>query len=358
MAAAVSSQDDSMPRIRVTVAILAFVRVQDFDYELPPELIAQQPIEDRAASRMLVVQRSSGSWEDRQFRDLPSYIQPGDCIVVNKSRVFASRLYATRSTGIARIEVFLIKPLADRNWQALVRPGRKVGVGDVLIFSDTLQAEVIGRGEHGERTIRFPPGIDVMSEADRIGHVPLPPYIRRPDEPSDRSRYQTIYAEQSGSVAAPTAGLHFTSEILEACKTAGAQIAPVTLHVGLGTFAPLHVDDLSEVKLHHERYRIEAEDLEAVRRASRRIAVGTTTVRTLETVFVTGKLEGETNLFISPGFAFRAVDAIVTNFHLPQSSLLMLVSAFAGLELTLAAYRHAVAQRYRFFSYGDCMLIL
>jgi S-adenosylmethionine:tRNA ribosyltransferase-isomerase len=336
------------------------VRVEDFDYDLPPDLIAQEPLEDRSSSRMLVVYREEGRWEDRSFRELPGFLRPGDCLILNDSRVFASRLYATRPAGPARIEVFLIKPVSDdaRTWQALVRPGRKVGAGEHLRFSDSLIASVIARGDHGERTLRFERDVDVFKEADNIGHVPLPPYIRREDRPEDRARYQTVYAENTGSVAAPTAGLHFTPEVLEHCRQAGAGIARVTLHVGLGTFAPLHVTMLDEVKLHCERYYIPLDSLNAIRRASRRVAVGTTSVRTVETAYQRGEASGETDLFIRPGYRFQAIDAMVTNFHLPQSSLLMLVSAFAGKDLVFAAYRHAVEQRYRFFSYGDCMLIL
>lgn len=336
------------------------VRVADFAYELPPELIAQEPLEDRSASRMLVLHRKEGRWEDRVFRELPGLVAQGDCLILNDSRVFASRLYATRSSGPARIEVFLVRTLSEdkRTWWALVRPGRKVGVGEQLRFSNSLSAEVLDRGEHGERTLRFAGDIDVLEEADRIGHVPLPPYIRREDRTEDRTRYQTVYAEKTGSVAAPTAGLHFTPAVLERCRAAGAEVARVTLHVGLGTFAPLHVENLEEVQLHFEQFEIADRDLSVIQAAKRRIAVGTTTVRTLETVYTRKELSGETDLFISPGYKFHAVDAMITNFHLPESSLLMLVSAFAGQELTKAAYRHAVEQRYRFFSYGDCMLIL
>lgn len=337
------------------------MRVADFDFELPPELIAQEPLADRAASRMLVLHRKEGTWEDRVFRDLPSFVGPGDCLVVNDSRVFASRLFATRSAGPARIEVFLIRPLSDDGacWLALVRPGRKVAVGERLKFSEDLYADVLDRGEHGERTIRFPiGGAPLLEQVDRIGHVPLPPYIRREDRADDRARYQTVYAAATGSVAAPTAGLHFTPEILGACQQRGAELARVTLHVGLGTFAPLHVENLDEVRLHCERYSVADDSICRIRQARRRIAVGTTSVRTLETVYARGMLAGDTDIFIKPGHAFKAVDAMVTNFHLPQSSLLMLVSAFAGYHLTLKAYRHAVREAYRFFSYGDCMLIL
>ena len=346
--------------MRATTAILSGVRVADFDYELPSELIAQEPLTDRASSRMLVLHREEGRWEHRTFRDLPEYIQAGDCLILNNSRVFPSRLFATRSSGTARIEVFLLKTVSadGRSWQTLVRPGRKVAVGDRLRFSDVLSAEVLDRGDHGERTIRFAGECDLLEEVERIGHVPLPPYIRREDRVEDRSRYQTVYAERSGSVAAPTAGLHFTPDVLDRCRAAGADIACVTLHVGLGTFAPLHVETLDEVKLHFERFSITKETLQTAQRAMRRIAVGTTSVRTIETAYTRGALSGETDLFIRPGYTFRAVDALVTNFHLPQSSLVMLVCAFAGTEFAMAAYKHAVEHRYRFFSYGDCMLIL
>jgi S-adenosylmethionine:tRNA ribosyltransferase-isomerase len=346
--------------MRATTAILSGVRVADFDYELPPDLIAQEPLIDRASSRMLVLHRKEGRWEDRIFRDLPDYLHPGDCLVLNDSRVFPSRLFATRASGPARIEVFLLKTVSEdgRSWQSLVRPGRKVAVGERLRFSDTLNADVLERGDHGERTIRFNGDVDLLEEIERIGHVPLPPYIRREDRMEDRDRYQTVYAERTGSVAAPTAGLHFTPDVLARCRIAGADIARVTLHVGLGTFAPLHVETLDEVKLHFERYSIAEEAFESVHRAARRIAVGTTSVRTIETAYGTGAKSGETDLFIRPGYSFHAVNAMVTNFHLPQSSLLMLVCAFAGTEFVMAAYKHAVARHYRFFSYGDCMLIL
>jgi S-adenosylmethionine:tRNA ribosyltransferase-isomerase len=337
------------------------VLVSDFDYHLPEELIAQEPLADRAASRMLVLHRSEQRWEDKMFRDLPAYIEPGDCLILNNSRVFPSRLFGTRSSGTARVEVFLIRPLSPdhRTWQALVRPGRKLPVGERIRFSETLHAEILTRGEHGERTVRFDSeGGDIYAELDRVGHMPLPPYIHRSDRPEDRSRYNTVFAAVTGSVAAPTAGLHFTPEILDVIRAKGAVTAQVTLHVGLGTFAPLHVDRVDDVKLHSETYTVEAAQLETIRAARRRIAVGTTATRTVETVYTRGELSGETDIFISPGYRFKAVDAMLTNFHLPQSSLMMLVSALAGREFILDAYNHAVREQYRFFSYGDCMLIL
>lgn len=309
---------------------------------------------------MLVLHRKEERWEDRLFRELPEFLDTGDCLVLNESKVFPSRLSGFRSSGTAPVEVFLIKPLTPdtRTWQALVRPGRKLPVGERIRFSDSLCCEILARAEHGERTVRFCGEADVFEALEQYGHMPLPPYIRRADSPGDRERYNTVYAAENGSVAAPTAGLHFTPGVLAACAHAGAAIARVTLHVGLGTFAPLHAGTLDEVKLHAERYSVDAKEIATIRSARRRIAVGTTTARTLETIYGGGDLTGETDLFLQPGSGFHAVDAMLTNFHLPQSSLLILISAFAGRDFTLAAYNHAVTERYRFYSYGDCMLIL
>jgi S-adenosylmethionine:tRNA ribosyltransferase-isomerase len=335
--------------------------LSDFDYPLPEELIAQQPLDDRAASRMLVLNRATRQWHDAHFRDFPQYLRPHDCLILNDSRVFPSRLYGRREHGTGRVEIFLTKPISGdaqtweaQTWKALVRPGKKMRTGERIIISDDLSAEILGRGEFGERIIRLNPDGDLFTILDRVGHVPLPPYIRRPDTAADRARYQTVFAREPGSVAAPTAGLHFTPEILEACKTAGANIAHVTLNVGLGTFQPLHAADLDDVKLHTESFTVPQATTAAMDQAQRVIAVGTTAVRAIESPAETN----DTDLFISPGFTFRRTGAMLTNFHLPQSSLLVLVCAFAGRELTLAAYNHAVAERYRFFSYGDCMLII
>lgn len=332
------------------------VHLSEFDYYLPPELIAQQPLEDRAASRMLVLDRARGVWADHLFRDFPGYLRPGDCLVLNDSRVFPSRLHGRREYGTGQVEVFLTKPLSSDalTWEALVHPGRKMRTGERIIISEDLTAEILARGEYGERTVRLLPRGDLYDVLDRVGHTPLPPYIRRPDTSEDRERYQTVYAAERGSVAAPTAGLHFTPEILDACRAAGAEIARVTLHVGLGTFQPLHTDVLEEVHLHQESFHVPQETVRAMDRASRVVAVGTTSVRAIES----DPLQPETDLFIGPGFNFRRTGAMLTNFHLPRSSLLVLICAFAGKDLALAAYRHAVEQRYRFFSYGDCMLIL
>ena len=352
------------------------MELSGFDYQLPEELIAQEPLTDRAASRMLVVHREGGRWEDRAFREFPQFLGPGDCLALNDSRVFPARLYGhragVRSLPIGKgnpkrheylsgeVEVFLVRPVSPdgRDWEALVRPGRKMRLGERIRFGDGLEAEIVARGEFGERTVRFSGADDLFAEFEKIGHVPLPPYIKRTDQPADRERYQTVFAREKGSVAAPTAGLHFTAEVLDACRARGAGIARVTLHVGLGTFQPLHAERVEDGRLHAERYRITEENAAALRAAGRVVAVGTTSVRTIESAWRTGAMSGETDIFIYPGFEFRRVGAVLTNFHLPRTSLLLLVCAFAGKDLALAAYRHAVEQRYRFYSYGDCMLIV
>jgi S-adenosylmethionine:tRNA ribosyltransferase-isomerase len=352
------------------------MELADFDYHLPEERIAQQALEDRAASRMLVVHRAEGRWEDRRFRDLPGFLRAGDCLVLNDSRVFPARLFGRRQGVRAlpvgrhnpkreenlsgRVEVFLLRPLPGdgREWQALVRPGKKMRVGERIHFEGGLEGEITARGEFGERTVRFLGDEDPWTAFERVGHVPLPPYIRRADQAADRERYQTVFAREKGSVAAPTAGLHFTGEVLDACRGAGAEVAYVTLHVGLGTFQPLHAEQVEAVRLHSEHYRVPPETVQTMARARRVVAVGTTAVRTIETAARSGRLEGETDLFLYPGAEFRRVGAMLTNFHLPRTSLLLLVCAFAGKELTLEAYRHAVGEEYRFYSYGDCMLIV
>ena len=329
------------------------MRLSDFDYDLPEELIAQEPPAERDGARMLVVHRAEQRFEDRQFRDFPSFLQEGDCVVLNDSRVLPSRLLA------GKIEVLLLEPISadQREWRALVRPGRKLRPGTVIQFDD-LSAEIVAEGQRGERTVRFPSDSDIYAALDRLGHMPLPPYIKRQDQLSDRDRYQTVFARERGSVAAPTAGLHFTGEILDQVRSSGAAIAKVTLHVGLGTFQPIDREDFENHHLHLERYSIGEDSWREIESARRVVAVGTTSVRTLESAAATGRRSGATDLFIYPGYEFRRTGAILTNFHLPRTSLLLLVCALAGTELTLAAYRHAVAARYRFFSYGDCMLIL
>ena len=361
--------------------------VSDFDYALPTELIAQHPLADRAATRMLHLRKQGDpGWQDRKFRECPDLLRPDDLVVFNNTRVLPARLFGRRSGSRAqalspqnpasrefltgRIEVLLTRQLANdpQTWQALVRPGRKLGVGEQVFFGDDanrpeLTATIVERGEFGERTLRF--GGDFWGTVNRIGHIPLPPYIDRPDTAEDREQYQTIFAREAGSVAAPTAGLHFTPEILDRIHGRGIETAELTLHVGLGTFQPLRHEKVEENRLHLERYAISrdaADKLNRARSQGRRVvAVGTTTVRTLEFAAAkSGNFEehsGDADIFIYPGFQFRVVGAMLTNFHLPKSSLLMLVSAFAGTERVLSAYHHAVEERYRFFSYGDCMFV-
>jgi S-adenosylmethionine:tRNA ribosyltransferase-isomerase len=368
--------------------------VSEFGYELPEELIAQRPPEVRGTSRMLTLDRRTGAFADRTFAELPSLLRAGDLLVLNDSRVIPARLYARRG-GVSTqekspapsglVEVLLTENLGGANeWNALVKPAKKVPVGETLVFAAgpdevVLRAAVVGAGEFGERTLRFEAVEDFHAALERIGHLPLPPYIHRakdaPDRAEDRERYQTVYSrplgsvEERGSSAAPTAGLHFTEAILAELKTTGVEIARLTLHVGLGTFQPVRAERTEEIRLHVESYTISAETAEAVNRARKEgrriVAAGTTTTRTLEHVAREAEVRGgeidagsgSTALFLSPGAEFKVVGGLLTNFHLPESTLLMLVSAFAGRENVLAAYAHAVEQRYRFFSYGDCMLI-
>ncbi|HEV7553401.1 MAG TPA: tRNA preQ1(34) S-adenosylmethionine ribosyltransferase-isomerase QueA [Candidatus Angelobacter sp.] len=392
--------------------------VSDFDFYLPEELIAQEALADRSSSRLLHLSRTTGTFDDKKFIEFPSLLRAGDLLVLNSSRVFPARLYgrraglhaqpvsprnpASRDFLHGRVEVMLTRQVGPVEWEALVRPGRKIGVGEKIFFSAAdsagtpagsaslfvpderrsansvhaaeLTAEVIGRGEFGERTLRFNPLPDFFGVVERLGHVPLPPYIAREDRHEDRERYQTVYAraETTGSVAAPTAGLHFTPLILTDIRERGIEIAELTLHVGLGTFQPVHVESVEEHKLHRESYSISEVAARQINRAladkRRVVAVGTTTVRTLEFAASQNALSaagvatvnagaGEADIFVYPGFNFRVVSALLTNFHLPKSTLLMLVSAFAGKQNVLKAYAHAVEEKYRFFSYGDCMFV-
>jgi S-adenosylmethionine:tRNA ribosyltransferase-isomerase len=361
------------------------VLVSDFNFVLPEELIAQEPLTDRAASRLLHLNRSSGQLRDSRFRDFPELLRPDDLVVFNNTRVFPARLFGRRSGSRAQplsssnpasrdflrgqIEVLLTRQLSEdpNEWECLVRPGRKIGVGEHLFFGpeEELQAEVMTRGRFGERRIRFAAVPDFFSAVERIGHMPLPPYIDRSDNPADRERYQTVYAREKGSVAAPTAGLHFTPEILGLIKARGIETAEVTLHVGLGTFQPVREQRVEDHKLHREAYSISTEAASAINRAvdaaRRVVAIGTTTVRTLEySAAKSGRVRpgsGEADIFIYPGYEFKVVSALLTNFHLPQSTLLMLVCAFGGQQKVLKAYGHAVAERYQFYSYGDCMFV-
>jgi S-adenosylmethionine:tRNA ribosyltransferase-isomerase len=368
------------------------VRVSDFHFDLPEELIAQTPPAVRGSSRMLALDRATGAYSDDVFSLLPHYLQDGDLLILNDSRVIPARLFATRARSAhtqpsspdptGRIEVLLTQQLTDEYpgenvWSALVRPSRKIQPGDRLHFSDPatgellLEAEILTAADFGERILRFSRAPDFQAILNKIGHMPLPPYIHREDEREDRSRYQTVYANQPGSAAAPTAGLHFTPDILNTMKAKGVQVEYVTLHVGLGTFQPVRAEHLADIRLHTEHYTLPESTAAALNSAiaqkRRVIAAGTTTTRTLEhCARVAGIAEGNpfaphsgsTSIFLSPGSEFKVVQGLLTNFHLPESTLLMLVSAFAGREQVLAAYAHAVRERYRFFSYGDCMLIL
>jgi S-adenosylmethionine:tRNA ribosyltransferase-isomerase len=362
------------------------MKLDDFDYELPAGSIAQRPLAERDASRMLLLNRSTGTWEDGQFRELPALLQGNELVVLNDARVLPARLFGHRAglhaeppgaNSPARsefltspIEVLLVRQLAQDTWEALVRPGRKIPVGERIVFGEgELEARVEARADYGLRVLRFESKNGFHETLSRLGHIPLPQYIKRSDEPLDRERYQTVYARQGSAVAAPTAGLHFTAAILESLRERGIEIATVTLDVGLGTFEAIRSEVLEEHKIHVESYEIPELAAEAIVRAKREqrpiLAVGTTVVRALEdaaekaarsdTLQRAGR--SEASIFLFPGKPFRIVDQLLTNFHLPRSSLLALVAAFAGLENTLAAYRHAVAAGYRFYSYGDCMLI-
>jgi S-adenosylmethionine:tRNA ribosyltransferase-isomerase len=360
------------------------MRTADFDFALPESLIAQTPPPVRGSSRMLVVDRTTGAYTDDRFTDLPNHLNPGDLLILNDSRVLPARLFATRARSAStqasspdptgRIEVLLTQQTAPHTWATLVRPAKKIQPGETLLFHDratpVLEAEVLEAGEYGERTLRFAPTQDFEAILQRIGHMPLPPYIHRdkgtPDTEEDKARYQTVYANQTGSAAAPTAGLHFTPEVLKALQQKGVQVEHITLHVGLGTFQPVRADLLKDIRLHAEHYTLSATTAQAINQARqegrRIIAAGTTTTRTLEHCATLGPElyphSGETSIFLSPGHRFQVISGLLTNFHLPQSTLLMLVCAFAGTDHVLAAYTHAVQAEYRFFSYGDCMLLL
>ncbi len=347
--------------------------ISEFDYELPEELIAQQPLAERDAARMLVLDRARSSWRDSTFAALPAELGANDVLVVNNTRVFPARLVGERVPTGGRVELFLIGERAPLVWEALARPARRLQTGAQISFGDgRLQAEILAAHEDGRRTVRFTCADDFHTLLDELGQTPLPPYIKRTDEEeharssADRARYQTIYARTRGAIAAPTAGLHFTPRVLADLHARSVEIIEITLHIGYGTFAPVRVEDLSAHAVAPERYEIDAGAAAALNeaRAQRRriIAVGTTTVRALEAA---ASDEGdvragarEARLTITPGYKFKVINALVTNFHLPRSSLLVLVAAFAGRDLTLAAYAHAVAARYRFYSYGDCMLII
>ena len=352
------------------------MHISDFDYELPAELIAREPARPRDASRMMVINRENGSWIDSHFRDLPDFLQPSDVLVINDTRVIRARTYGRleRASGTAReIEVLFASPAGVNAWEVLCRPGKRIRDGDRVIFADGELEGVFGESRaHGLRLLRIISNKRVEDFLEARGHVPLPPYIERDDTPSDTHEYQTIYAREPGAVAAPTAGLHFTESMFDRLRARGIEILKITLHVGIGTFMPVRAENPAEHVLKPERFEIGLEtasrlNLARAARSARAngrriIAVGTTTTRTLEYVIQKyGQFEagaGEADLFILPGHTFRAIDGMLTNLHLPRSTLLMLVSAFASRTAVMSAYRHAVEARYRFYSYGDCMLIL
>jgi S-adenosylmethionine:tRNA ribosyltransferase-isomerase len=337
----------------------------DYDFALPPELIAQVPLPRRDASRLMVVRRETGVIEHQTFNELPALIESGDLLVANRSRVVKARLLGTRAGSGAPAEIFLLSSLGDNRYEAMVSPGGKLKPGRVVEVAPGFTVEIESVTERRTRIVRLHAEEEVEAVIERYGHIPLPPYITRDDDSADIERYQTVYAREAGSVAAPTAGLHFTPELLRALEDRGVNRAEVVLHVGAGTFKPVETEDPAEHVMHEERYTIPVETARAwdeTRRAGRRVwAVGTTTVRTLESAFHAGSItpgDGVTSIFIRPPRQLQAVDAMITNFHLPRSTLLMLVAAFAGHELTMRAYREAIAERYRFYSYGDAMAII
>lgn len=336
--------------------------VTDFDYELPKELIAQHPMEPRDHSRLLVVDKTTGELEHRHFYDLVDYLRPGDLLVFNDTRVIPARLHGFKDTG-AHVEVFLLTRKDANDWEVLVKPGKKLQVGAKIKFSEELSAEIIANTDFGGRIARFHYDGIFEEILDRLGETPLPPYITAPLE--DKERYQTVYSRERGSAAAPTAGLHFTKELLQKIKEKGCEEVFVTLHVGLGTFRPVSVETIEDHQMHSEFYSVSPEAAAAINKAKaegrRIIAVGTTSVRTLESAGASGVMQAGgnwTKIFIYPGYKYNFVDALVTNFHLPQSTLLMLVSALSTRDIMLATYKVAVAEKYRFFSFGDAMFIV
>ncbi len=340
------------------------MKTSDFYYDLPKELIAQTPVEPRDSSRLLVLGRESGEIEHRHFYDIIDYLNEGDLIVANDSRVLPARIYGVKDTG-ARVEFLLLKQISGNRWETLCKPGRKAKEGAKFTFGDgLLSATVVEVKDDGNRVVDFDCDENFFSTLDKIGQMPLPPYIT--EELKDQERYQTVYSHELGSAAAPTAGLHFTEELMEKLRNKGVNIAYVTLHVGLGTFRPVKVDDVTKHKMHSEHYEIPKKTADLIRQTKqngkRVIAIGTTSCRTLESVAAEhGEIipcEGFTDIFIYPGFEFRVLDGLVTNFHLPESTLIMLVSAFAGYDNIMNAYKTAVDERYRFFSFGDAMIII
>lgn len=337
--------------------------LSDYHYNLPDGLIAQHPHEPRDHSRLMVLNRTTGEVSHQHFYNVPDYLEPGDTLVFNNTRVIPARLIGTRADTGGKVEVFLLNRLNHNEWETLVKPGKRARPGTTISFGEELSCEILDSTEFGGRVVRFTFQGAFEAILDRLGETPLPPYIRERLE--DGERYQTVYSCESGSAAAPTAGLHFTEEMLENLKQRGINLAFITLHIGLGTFRPVSVADITQHVMHREYYSISPEAAQIINQTKeqgrRVVAVGTTSVRTLETVGTNGRIEagsGWTNIFMYPGFEFKVIDAMVTNFHLPESTLLMLISAFAGRENVLAAYEIAVNEDYRFFSFGDAMLIL
>lgn len=341
------------------------MKTSDFAYDLPPERIAQTPIEPRDHSRMLVLDRKTGKYQDKHFYDILSFLKKGDCLILNDSRVLPARLYGIREKTGAAIEILLLKSTGLNTWEVLARPGKRVKVGENLIFGEgKLVGKVVDTDGAAERTIEFSFEGNFYALLEEIGQMPLPPYIKK--KLKDRERYQTVYSHELGSAAAPTAGLHFTKELLAKIQEVGINIGFVTLHVGLGTFLPVKVEEVTDHQMHSEHYELSKETADLInetkKKGGRVIAVGTTSCRTLESIGLQdGKIhprEGWTDIFIYPGYTFQVLDGLLTNFHLPESTLIMLVAAFAGYDNTLNAYKHAVLDEYRFFSFGDAMLIL
>lgn len=340
------------------------MKTSDFYYELPEELIAQTPVEPRNSSRLMVLPRNGGEIEHKHFYDLPEFLKPGDCLVLNNTRVLPARLYGTREDTGAAVEFVLLRQHGNKLWECLAGPGKKAKTGYKFRFSDKLTATVTDVLEDGNRMIEFACEGDFFAVLDEVGQMPLPPYIK--EKLKDKERYQTVYSKDAGSAAAPTAGLHFTKEMLESIKAMGVNIAYVTLHVGLGTFRPVKVEDVTQHKMHTEHYYIPEEAAKTInetrKNGGRVICVGTTSCRTVESCAKKyGEIKecsGDTDIFIYPGFEFKCMDGLITNFHLPESTLIMLVSAFAGYDNVMNAYNTAVKERYRFFSFGDAMLIL
>ena len=340
------------------------MKTSDFFYNLPEELIAQTPMEPRDASRLMVLHRNSDLIEHKHFRDIIDYLEEGDCLIVNDSRVIPARIYGTKDDTGAKIEFLLLRQLENNRWETLVKPGKKAKIGTRFTFGEgLLKAEVVDVTDDGNRIVELESEENIYATLDKIGQMPLPPYITQKLE--NQERYQTVYSHELGSAAAPTAGLHFTTELMDRIREKGINIGYVTLHVGLGTFRPVKVEDVTQHKMHSEHYEIPQETADLILRTKaagkRVIAVGTTSCRTLESVASSGGIracEGFTDIFIYPGYQFKVLDGLITNFHLPESTLIMLVSAFYGYDKTMKAYEVAVSERYRFFSFGDAMAIL